>query len=483
MSSSKSRQSAGRFLVGIFGSVIGAISTLFVYPYNMDLHGLSSFLLNTSMILSPIFLLGFNGVAVNNYQEFKTQDKTDHGFLGFLLLFFLTGCFIYVFVFLGFSDHISKFFNSNKSDYNSFFNFILPITVFSAGTVLMESYLSNFMKVVIPSFLRETLIKITLPVLILLVYFKCINIDQAMWGLVINYVFSFILLLLYAFYLRPSFKIDFSFLNKKRLRRILLYGILMSLGAIGSQLVGSLDIIMIKAILPPLELISVFNMHFTLASFVFMPYIAIMAIGGPLIATHIYENNHQQLGYLYRSSTSLMLVLGVLLFILKRYDFSPFWVFLFLGLARLIDLATGLNTAIITYSPHYKVMLYATLGLGVLNFIMNYFLIHRYNIQGAAISTLISITLFNIYKIWFVYRKYKILPFERRQWKILPLFIFCMMPMFLPLHFKPVLNILIRGILVLIIYSILAYKWHISHHLNHFVQKQLSRLGLLRMKQ
>ena len=88
MSSSKSRQSAGRFLVGIFGSVIGAISTLFVYPYNMDLHGLSSFLLNTSMILSPIFLLGFNGVAVNNYQEFKTQDKTDHGFLGFLLLFF-----------------------------------------------------------------------------------------------------------------------------------------------------------------------------------------------------------------------------------------------------------------------------------------------------------------------------------------------------------------------------------------------------------
>lgn len=80
MATSKSSQSAGRFAVNITGAVIGALSTVFIYPLDMDLHGLSMFILNTSLILAPIFMIGFNGVAINNYQEFRTEDKKTMGF-------------------------------------------------------------------------------------------------------------------------------------------------------------------------------------------------------------------------------------------------------------------------------------------------------------------------------------------------------------------------------------------------------------------
>ncbi|HQW11844.1 MAG TPA: polysaccharide biosynthesis C-terminal domain-containing protein [Saprospiraceae bacterium] len=495
MAASKSRQSAGRFFVSIFGAIIGAASTLFVYPYDMPLHGMSMFILNTSMILVPVFLLGFNGVAINNYNEFKTEDRRDHGFLGFLLLFFMLGAIIYAAVFMLAADRLSHFFTSNKSEYNKYFYYILPVTIFSAGTVLLDSYLNNFFKIIIPSFIRENLIKISLPILIYLCYLGTISIQQAMWGIVLNYFASFTLLLGYAFYLRPeSFRIDFSFITKERLKRIGIYGLIASLGSIGSQLVGSLDIVMIKAILPPLELISVFNMHFTLASFVFMPFFAIASISGPMIAKYLHEGDTKQMGYLYQVSTTVMLIIGLYLFLIAILNlpdiytmmpngdrYAAGWsVFLFLGLARLVDLGTGLNAHIIGYSKYYRVILYTTLSLGALNFLLNYFLIHRYGINGAAISSFIAIVFYNVFKVWFVYKKFGILPIDKRVWRLILLTLICLLIGIIPLHFNAFANIALRATIITGIYWSIILRWHISPHINHYVYKYLTKVGLHR---
>jgi O-antigen/teichoic acid export membrane protein len=484
MPTSKSRQSIGRFAVNIFGALIGAISTIFIYPLDMDLHGLSMFILNTALILAPVFLIGFNGVAINNYQEFRTDDRKDNGFLGFLFIAFFVGCLIYGLLFLLFSNSIGQFFSSNKPEYNTFFNFILPVTLLSAGTTLLDAYLSNFYKITITSFFRENLIKISLPLIIWACYSGWISIPEAMWGIVLTYGIAFTFLLAYTYYLRPqSFHIDLSFLNKDRLKRIFIYGFIASIGAIGSQLVGSLDIIMIKAILPPLELISIFNMHFTMASFVYLPYLALSAIGSPLLAKHIFDKNSKKLQYIYQMTTTIMLVLGTFLFLLafcnlkdlyslmKNGDlYAQGWlIFIFLGTARLIDLGTGLNTQLLSFSSYYKVILYTTLGLGAMNFCLNYWLIHTWGINGAAVSSLLSILLYNCFKVWYVYRKFKILPFSSQLWKLILTGLLCLTLLYILPHFHhSILSMIIRSGVISIIFWICILKLHVSQEINHY---------------
>jgi O-antigen/teichoic acid export membrane protein len=90
---------------------------------------------------------------------------------------------------------------------------------------------------------------------------------------------------------------------------------------------------------------------------------------------------------------------------------SGFWVVVFLGIAKLVDMATGLNSQIIGYSKYYKFNFYALIILGLSNAILNYFLIHQTGVSGAALATLISLTLFNMAKLLYVKKKFGIWPF------------------------------------------------------------------------
>lgn len=320
-----------------------------------------------------------------------------------------------------------------------------------------------------------------------------------MWGIIVSYGIAFLGLLSYTYYLRPqSFYFNLSFLNWQKLKRIFIYGFIASIGAIGSQLVGSLDIIMIKAILPPLQLISIFNMHFTMASFVYLPFLVLGAIGSPLLAKHIYDKNNAKLEYIYKMSTVIMLTLGAYLFLMvlcnltDMYSLMPngelyaqgWMIFIFLGAARLIDLGTGLNTQLLAFSPYYKVILYTTLGLGLMNFGLNYWLIHSWGINGAAISSLASIFLFNSFKVWYVYKKYGILPFSMPILKLALIGLVCLVIIYILPHINSLLfSIIIRSVIVTLVFGLMVIKMDISIEINHYLRNFYHKfLKILRFK-
>jgi len=156
---------------------------------------------------------------------------------------------------------------------------------------------------------------------------------------------------------------------------------------------------------------------------------------------------------------------------------SGFMVFVFLGLAKLFDMATGLNSQIIGYSKYYKFNFYSVMILGLLNTVFNYVLIHRMGISGAALATLISMTLFNVFKLWYVKKKFGIWPFTMKDLYILMITIgLGTMVYFIPAGDNNYVQIIVRSGIFTLLFWAIAIKFDFSPQVSMYFWGVVKRL-------
>ena len=86
-----------------------------------------------------------------------------------------------------------------------------------------------------------------------------------------------------------------------------------------------------------------------------------------------------------------------------------------LGVNVLFNMATGFNSEIISYSQYYKFNIIAVLILVVVNVLLNYVFLTQTELEivGVSLATFISLVLFNVSKLVFIYKKIGIIPFDR----------------------------------------------------------------------
>jgi O-antigen/teichoic acid export membrane protein len=87
-------------------------------------------------------------------------------------------------------------------------------------------------------------------------------------------------------------------------------------------------------------------------------------------------------------------------------------------IAQLINLATGLNAQIIHTSNRWRFDFISTMIYSVISLPLNFFFIRYMGIIGAAMATLVSSVFYNTYRWIFLYKNFKLQPFE---WKNLEL--------------------------------------------------------------
>ena len=58
------RQSIKQSIVSFLGVGIGVISTIWIYPNNLEIYGLSQFLVGTASLLYPILSFGVVGISI-----------------------------------------------------------------------------------------------------------------------------------------------------------------------------------------------------------------------------------------------------------------------------------------------------------------------------------------------------------------------------------------------------------------------------------
>jgi O-antigen/teichoic acid export membrane protein len=87
------------------------------------------------------------------------------------------------------------------------------------------------------------------------------------------------------------------------------------------------------------------------------------------------------------------------------------WVFFYLGLTRIIDMGTGVNSQIIGTSTFWRFEFISGLILLALSLLLNYQLTRYLGILGPAISNLVAFTIYNLIRYLFLWKRFKMQPF------------------------------------------------------------------------
>ncbi|MEM7035810.1 MAG: oligosaccharide flippase family protein, partial [Bacteroidota bacterium] len=228
-----------------------------------------------------------------------------------------------------------------------------------------------------------------------------------------------------------------------------------------------------------------------LAAFMLFPSRALINVTAPRIAEYWKEGDIGSIHKLYKRVSFLLLIVGLLIFFgiwINRYNIfalmkpefiAGLWPLLFLLLARLVDMVTGLNSFIIVTSDKFKYDLIFNLFLLFLVIQSNLIFIREYGATGAAIATFLAVFIFNGFRVVFLYYMYRIHPFQLKM--LLPI-LFAGIAFgadFLLPRMSPVfLDIAVRSILFTGIFGGLVLYFKVSPDINRFLVMILGRLGI-----
>jgi O-antigen/teichoic acid export membrane protein len=250
---------------------------------------------------------------------------------------------------------------------------------------------------------------------------------------------------------------------------------------------------MLGTLTKELGIIGIYSTFFAIAIVISLPARALGRTSVQIISQAWVDNDLPKIDKIYRKTSVVQMLIGCLLFIglivnkqfiivlLHKPEYGGYFgVFIIVGIAFLTDITGGLNGHIINLSKHYKYTTYfivCTVGICVL---ANWILIPIMGMMGAAIAYLIAMFTINFLSWLFVKVKFGLQPFNKAHLLILLVSIIALAAgLFIPVIklaiFTDIANVwvdmVIRSILVLIIYGVLAYLLKVSDDVNYTINK------------
>lgn len=495
------RQSIKQSLVTYLGIIIGAVSTLFIYPQlELEQAGEIQFIIGLVTFLVPFIGIGLPSVAIHFFPYFKESKEKRGRFLFVISL--MTFISLTIFSLLTyFNMHTIGQYSANAYLFLNYLPYILSITFCATFLTLLHAYISNFNRIVVPSIIYNLTLKVLQPILVLIYLFGIITFRNILDGLTIVYitiVFLTIYYLNYLGYLEINFK---KIQTEKYLKRSIIdYALFSILINVSASLALQIDKLLVGFMISATA-VAIFSVPVLITEAIDVIRKAISGVSAPIVSDSLKNNDINNVNIIYKKSALLQFVIGMFLLIGvwicaddlyqlmpkgKQYSEGKI-IILILGLSRLIDMVTGINTEIIAFSKYYRVNLYMLILLSVLTISSNYILIPLFGMYGIALATLISMFFFNAAKLIFIYKKLKIHPFSKTMlWAILIALITLVTALWIPSFsfefmdnkFLPIITIAIKGIIVTIIYFALLWKFNISEDINKIINNVFKKIFL-----
>lgn len=499
------RQSFWNTGLSYTGVLIGFVNKALLYTaiFAQEYYGLLGVMAGAALIGNTIAQFGVGTIAMRFMPYFQASPLRWRKFNGMLLMYISVGIILVTSLFILAKPVISSFYIQKSPLFNSYYSYTIALFLGLALSQFSSLLCYAHLQTVLPTFMRDVGIKLWQTAAGVGFWMNWYGFDTflaiyiagwAIWALV-QFVYIII---------SKQFPVHFDIrFFKSRIGRISInYGIYSSLSQSSGIFVKHLDKLMVPALAATGLIASAnYELGFFMATVIIMPYRALGPISFGVIARSFREGDMANVENVYKKSSLNGLLVGLAAFFLIFINLDSFfilrpefagarWVFFFLGLSYLFDMANGINGYIMIASKYFRIDLWINLALIIIVFVTNYWLIPILGEVGAALATAGSVFLYNIFRGYFLWSKFNIHPFSR---KTLPLImiagvalaigVFIPMPSFLSNYNRYVqagIEVGVRSLPVVLVYGILIYKMRISPDMNHLFEQMLKKAGLLK---
>ncbi len=469
------------------GFTIGGINVLFLYTHFLqeDYYGLITFLLSTANILMPLLVFGIQHTIIKFFSSYTKKKDRDN----FLLTVVILPIFIIIplaFIGIYFYDYIANLLSEENIIIKKYTYLIFFIAIFMGYFEVFYAWSRVQMKSVFGNFIREIFARISVTFLLFAVYFGWLSEEQFIYAVALVYLIRAVIMKLYAMSLYfPEIR---SFSIPDNIREILTFSFYIILAGSAGSILLEID----KFMIPQMEQIAkvaYYAVGVYIASVIGIPSRAMQQIINPITAKELNNANYNEVEVLYKKSSINLLIAGGLLFLIINLNVKDLYllidkpeysvgilVVLIISFSELIKLSLGTNGAILTNSKYYKIFFYFSIAMAFSVIVLNRYLIELMGIDGAAIATLIVVFVFGMIKIIYVNIKLKMHPFTGKTFTVI-IIIFGLYLIFYFINFtsNPLLNIIIKSIIISIIYFILIMKFKISKDLSQLILEYINK--------
>jgi O-antigen/teichoic acid export membrane protein len=424
------KQTIQSSIIVYFGFFIGVINTYFYTrngSFTTQEYGVTRIFIDFAQNFFAFASLGTIPVLYKFYPYYKDNlpDKKNDlltlvlgvSMIGFLLVSLST---------IAFQPFVVRKFGEHSALFLQFYYLLFP---FSLGYLLFsvfESFSWSLQKSVVSNSLKETVLRLITSVFIFLFLFKLVNFTQFMYLFSLLYLIIAIFLAIFLYntgHLKFTFTI--SRVTKKFYKKMLglqffVFGGI-CLNAVAITISG-----LLIASKQGLGDAGVFSLASYVASFIEVPQRSIISISTGVLSRAWKGKNFAQINHVYHRSSINMLLLsififgnvwlnvaqGIIVLHVQNAYLAGLSVVFILGIAKIIDAGTGVNSVIIMTSTLWKFEFWSGIVLLSLRIPLAYVLIQRYGIIGPAYAELISQIVYNFIRFEFLRRRFNMQPFN-----------------------------------------------------------------------
>ena len=488
------KQSIQSTIIIMFGFALGALNMIVFAPKILTAEeiGLTRIITDAGLTLATMCTLGSLPVIFKFFPFYKSYLKTEKNDLPFITLLICLAGFVLMCV-AGYAvkDIIVRKFSARSPLFVEYSFLVYPFGFFMLLFIWLESFGWSLKKTVITNTLKETVARLLFSVLLALLVYNVINTNQFYWLFSLSYILPVVLLFIVLrktnqFYFIPTL----SPVTWRLKGKMINFGLFVFGAQFLNLLSRTVDTFILSAKSERgLSDAAVFTIATYVVTLMEIPQRSITSISIPVLSESWKNKNLTNISNIYKKSVSNLLIVGLIMFGLIFLNIKNLAIYLgkdfagietlvlLMGIGKLIDLGTGTNSQIIGTSSFWKVDFTTNVIYTIVALPMNYFLIDRFGLLGAAYAFLITITFYNAMRFFFLWYKFGFQPYTTKNLLIVLIAVIAVgITYFIPTLPNVFIDTIIRSAIFLIIIIPTLYFAKISEEVNGIIDNLKQKL-------
>ena len=475
------------------GTALGFFNLIILFQRVLTLEEIGFFaIMNTvALLYAQIASVGINNIILKFFPYYRTDDKKHGGFVVFVISWCAINFLLFSLIFFLFKNAIISHYQGNPGSalLLQYFYLLAPLAFLTMVYAVIESMDITIFKNVLSSFLREVFLRLFTTAGVVLIAVHLINYHSF---LSIYFVGNAIAVAVLWFGLFKNRQFKLSRPSEKLIAQrseFLQYGFFTLLSSTSFVLIQNLDIISLSAITEDLKLVGIYTAFFSIAVVISLPAKALSRTSVQIISQAWATDDLAKIDKIYFKTSVVQMLFGCMLFVglivnrnfmimlLHKPEYANYFgVFIVVGAGFLADMTGGVNGYIINLSKYYRFTTYFILSAVVFCAAINWLLIPKIGMMGAAIAYALSMLLLNFLYWFYVKLKFNLQPFRQEHMLIFFISLVALLAgLFLPVIEGVWIDMLIRSLLVLIIFAVFTYLFKISEDINVLVDRFKNR--------